>query len=75
MTRDAIDNGGLSLRFQPIVDTKTQALSGVEALVRWERNGVTVPPGEFIPLAEDSGLIVYVGRWVLQEEQKLVAAG
>ena len=65
--RDAIDNGGLSLRFQPIVDTKTQALSGVEALVRWERNGVTVPPGEFIPLAEDSGLIVYVGRWVLQE--------
>ena len=65
--RDAIDNGGLSLRFQPIVDTKTQALSGVEALVRWERNGVTVPPGDFIPLAEDSGLIVYVGRWVLQE--------
>ena len=65
--RDAIDNGGLSLRFQPIVDTKTRALSGVEALVRWERNGVTVPPGEFIPLAEDSGLIVYVGRWVLEE--------
>jgi diguanylate cyclase (GGDEF)-like protein len=65
--RDAIDNGGLSLRFQPIVDTKTQALSGVEALVRWERDGRTVPPGEFIPLAEDSGLIVYVGRWVLNE--------
>jgi diguanylate cyclase (GGDEF)-like protein len=65
--RDAIDNGGLSLRFQPIVDTKTQALSGVEALVRWERNGQTVSPGEFIPLAEDSGLIVYVGRWVLEE--------
>jgi diguanylate cyclase (GGDEF)-like protein len=65
--RDAIDNGGLSLRFQPIVDTKTQALSGVEALVRWERDGETVPPGEFIPLAEDSGLIVYVGRWVLDE--------
>jgi diguanylate cyclase (GGDEF)-like protein len=65
--RDAIDHGGLSLRFQPIVDTKTQALSGVEALVRWERDGRTVPPGEFIPLAEDSGLIVYVGRWVLNE--------
>ncbi len=65
--RDAIDNGGLSLRFQPIVDTKTQALSGVEALVRWERGGETVPPAEFIPLAEDSGLIVYVGRWVLEE--------
>jgi diguanylate cyclase (GGDEF)-like protein len=65
--RDAIDNGGLSLRFQPIVDTKTRALSGVEALVRWERNGQTVSPGEFIPLAEDSGLIVYVGRWVLEE--------
>jgi diguanylate cyclase (GGDEF)-like protein len=65
--RDAIDNGGLSLRFQPIVDTKSQALSGVEALVRWERNGQTVSPGEFIPLAEDSGLIVYVGRWVLEE--------
>jgi diguanylate cyclase (GGDEF)-like protein len=65
--RDAIDHGGLSLRFQPIVDTKTQALSGVEALVRWERDGRTVPPAEFIPLAEDSGLIVYVGRWVLHE--------
>ncbi len=65
--RDAIDHGGLSLRFQPIVDTKTQALSGVEALVRWERDGRTVPPGEFIPLAEDSGLIVYIGRWVLNE--------
>ncbi|HYJ68774.1 MAG TPA: EAL domain-containing protein [Nocardioidaceae bacterium] len=65
--RDAIDHGDLSLRFQPIVDTKTRALSGVEALVRWERDGRTVPPGEFIPLAEDSGLIVYVGRWVLHE--------
>jgi diguanylate cyclase (GGDEF)-like protein len=65
--RNAIDHGGLSLRFQPIVDTRTQALSGVEALVRWERDGRTVPPGEFIPLAEDSGLIVYVGRWVLEE--------
>jgi diguanylate cyclase (GGDEF)-like protein len=65
--RDAIDHGDLSLRFQPIVDTKTQALSGVEALVRWERDGRTVPPSDFIPLAEDSGLIVYVGRWVLHE--------
>jgi diguanylate cyclase (GGDEF)-like protein len=65
--RQAIDDGGLHLNYQPIFDTKTRTMVSVEALVRWRRKGVTVPPDQFIPLAEDSGLIVYLGRWVLQE--------
>jgi diguanylate cyclase (GGDEF)-like protein/PAS domain S-box-containing protein len=65
--RSAIDSGGLHLHYQPIIDTKTRCMVSVEALVRWNRDGVTMSPAEFIPLAEDSGLIVYLGRWVLEE--------
>jgi diguanylate cyclase (GGDEF)-like protein len=65
--RAAIDEGGLHLHYQPIIDTKTRQMVSVEALVRWNRDGVTVSPAQFIPLAEESGLIVYLGRWVLEE--------
>jgi diguanylate cyclase (GGDEF)-like protein len=66
--RDALDKQHLTLRYQPIVDTKTRELGGVEALVRWDPpGGPTVPPNDFIPLAEDTGLIVFLGRWVLEE--------
>jgi diguanylate cyclase (GGDEF)-like protein len=68
--RKAIDDGALHLNYQPIVDTKTRRMVSVEALVRWDRDGETIAPDQFIPLAEESGLIVYLGRWVLEEACK-----
>jgi diguanylate cyclase (GGDEF)-like protein/PAS domain S-box-containing protein len=66
--RQAIDAEDLRLWYQPIVDTRTRELHGVEALVRWqEADGIVVMPDDFIPIAEDSGLIVMLGRWVLEE--------
>jgi diguanylate cyclase (GGDEF)-like protein/PAS domain S-box-containing protein len=56
------------LYYQPIVSLATGRIAGLEALVRWERPGVgMVPPNEFIPLAEQIGLIVQLGQWVLEE--------
>ncbi|HKY74918.1 MAG TPA: EAL domain-containing protein [Acidimicrobiia bacterium] len=66
--RDAIERGELELHYQPIISAMTGATTGFEALVRWwhPRRGL-VPPGEFIPLAEESGLILPLGAWVLEE--------
>ncbi len=66
--RLALREGQLRLHYQPIVDLTNGAVSGVEALVRWEHpeRGL-LPPYQFIAAAEESGLIVPVGRWVLQE--------
>jgi diguanylate cyclase (GGDEF)-like protein len=64
----AAERGELHLAYQPIVDTADGSLAGVEALLRWEHptRGL-VPPAIVIPLAEQSGLIIDVGRWVLEQ--------
>jgi EAL domain-containing protein (putative c-di-GMP-specific phosphodiesterase class I)/CRP-like cAMP-binding protein len=64
--RQAIDVPELELHYQPIINLKTGILSGYEALMRWTHpvRGF-VSPGEFIPLAEETGMIVEMGRWAL----------
>lgn len=65
--RDAVAQGGLEMFYQPIVASKTNQVTCMEALIRWnhpERG--FVPPGTFIPIAEEMGLIREIGNWVLQ---------
>ena len=63
----AIERDELVLYYQPKVDVRQARMVGVEALMRWRRNGQLVPPNDFIPVAEDSGLIVPLSEWALRE--------
>ena len=64
--RRAVEGDGLHLAFQPLVDLETDRVTGFEALARWRLDdGRLIQPNDFIPVAEESGLILPLGRWAL----------
>lgn len=64
---EAVRNGEFLLHYQPIVDARTRQIMGFEALMRWMRPDIgLVPPSQFIPMAEDNGLINLLGAWALK---------
>jgi predicted signal transduction protein with EAL and GGDEF domain/DNA-binding response OmpR family regulator len=63
----AIERGELVLHYQPKIDVRAARMVGAEALMRWQRGNTLVAPGDFIPLAEETGLIVPLSEWALKE--------
>ncbi|MDR6832815.1 MULTISPECIES: EAL domain-containing protein [unclassified Sphingopyxis] len=72
--RNAIEEDRLHLAFQPLIELATGQVAGFEALARWDKqNGESISPAEFIPIAEDSGLIVPLGQWAIGKAAAVLA--
>jgi c-di-GMP phosphodiesterase Gmr len=72
--RRALQRGELELHYQPLMDLGTGNLNGFEALARWQHPDLgAISPVDFIPVAEESGLIVPLGRWALQEAARTIS--
>lgn len=72
--RNAIDRGELSMHYQPLIDLQDGGIFGFEALLRWNHSEFgMVPPNKFIPLAEESGLIIPITVWILEETTRQLA--
>ncbi|HEY4555675.1 MAG TPA: GGDEF domain-containing protein, partial [Lysobacter sp.] len=65
--RGALERDQFVLHYQPKFDARSGALVGLEGLIRWESDGTLVPPAHFVPLLEETGLILPVGEWVMQQ--------
>ncbi len=72
--RKAIEERRLEVAYQPIVQAATGRIAGFEALCRWPEGDGFVEPSEFLPIAEETGLIVALGRWVLEQATARLAA-
>jgi diguanylate cyclase (GGDEF)-like protein len=72
--RNAIEEDRLHLAFQPLIELSSGRVAGFEALARWDNgNGHSISPTEFIPIAEDSGLIVPLGQWAIGKAAAVLA--
>lgn len=73
--RHALERGEFTLHYQPQIDLRTGRMVGAEALVRWRdpESGEMIQPGRFVPIAEENGMIVPIGEWVLREACRQMA--
>lgn len=69
---DALKNNEFLLYFQPKFDLKTNKVVGCEALIRWQKDGQLISPMSFIPVAEETGIIIPIGRWVIEQSCKVI---
>ncbi|NRB23185.1 EAL domain-containing protein [Shewanella sp.] len=69
---DALKNNEFVLHYQPKLDIKTGKVISCEALIRWQKDGRLISPMTFIPVAEETGIIIPIGRWVIEEACKTI---